>query len=201
MIIGAELEICPGYGWMGGPEFATRIVALRGGQERRNQTSARVRHRYVLPFNNIRDDDYLARLKNAFLACRGQLHSFLVKDRSDYLANNQIFGTGNGVSTQFQLRIFSSFGDVAYDRVITRPVAPIVTVDGSEAPASIDTDTGVVTLPVPPDSGAVLRWSGEFRVPVRFAQDALPMTIDNRFTAGAGSYAINGSVELIEVWE
>jgi len=43
-----------------------------------------------------------------------------------------------------------------------------------------------------------LTWSGEFRVPVRFASDILSVSIDSR--RGNGEYAINGSVELIEVF-
>lgn len=69
-------------------------------------------------------------------------------------------------------------------------------VDGTPTPATV-TD-GVVTFDTAPGPGSVLSWSGEFRVPVRFATDTLPMTIDNR---SGDRYVMNGSVELVEVWE
>lgn len=199
MIIDYELTICPSYGWQGGPEFDTRIVALRGGQERRNQTSARVRHHYTLPLLNITDADYLAELKSVFLAMRGRLRGFLVKDRSDYLVQNEVFATGDGETTTFQLRRVVAAGPATYERLITRPRGAVVTVDGVLAAPTVDPDTGAVVFAAAPDMGTVLRWSGEFRVPVRFDSDTLPMTIDNRFAQGG--YAMNGSVDLLEVWE
>lgn len=47
-----------------------------------------------------------------------------------------------------------------------------------------------------PASGAILTWSGEFRVPVRFDTDYLPFSIDD---IGNDGFATNGSVDLIEV--
>jgi hypothetical protein len=47
--------------------------------------------------------------------------------------------------------------------------------------------------------GATAYWTGEFRVAVRFASDLLPMTIDEKFN-GSDEFAMNGSVELVEVF-
>src|SRR5690606_4341959 len=81
-----ELDICPAYGWQGGPELNTRVTSLRNGHERRNARWSQVRHRFVLPLANIENQAYLIDLKATFLAMRGQLHSFLVKDWSDFEA-------------------------------------------------------------------------------------------------------------------
>lgn len=194
--IKAELELCPGYGWQVQPEFNTLIKQLRSGRERRRSLWQYVKHRYVLPFANITDDAYLKHLKSVFLVCRGAAESFLVKDYSDYRADRAVFGAGDGVETSFDLYIVSTFGSASYARRIFYPVDPVFYVDGTPTPATV-TD-GVVTFDAPPANGSVLSWSGEFRVPVRFATDTFPMTIDNR---SGDRYVMNGSVELVEVWE
>ena len=194
--INAELELCPGYGWQVQPEFNTLIKQLRSGRERRRSLWQYVKHRYVLPFQNITDDAYLAHLKSVFLVCRGSAESFLVKDYSDYIADQAVFGAGDGTETNFDLYIVSTFGSASYARRIFYPVNPVFYVDGSPVAATFN--DGVVTFDAAPGPGSVLSWSGEFRVPVRFATDTFPMTIDNR---SGDHYVMNGSVELVEVWE
>lgn len=194
--INAELDLCPGYGWQVQPEFSTLVKQLRSGRERRRSLWQYVKHRYALPFNNITDAAYLAHLKSVFLVCRGSAESFLVKDYSDYIADQAVFGAGDGAETAFDLYIVSTFGAASYARRIFYPVDPVFYVDGT--PASATVTDGVVTFADAPADGAVLSWSGEFRVPVRFATDTFPMTIDSR---SGDSYIMNGSVELVEVWE
>lgn len=197
MIIGAELDICPGYGWQGAPEFNTLIKGLRNGHERRRPLWDVVKHRYMLPLNNITEDDYILKVKGVFLAARGSAYSFLVKDQSDYQADEAFFGVGNGDSS-FPLFIQSTFGDATYDRRILFPVNPVFYVNGSVAEAEFDEVSQEVVFASPPANGSLLTWSGEFRVLVRFASDTLPISIDNRMS---GSYAMNGTIELVEVWE
>ena len=198
MIINAELEVCSGYGWQGAPEFNTLIKQLRSGHERRRPLWDVVKHRYMLPLNNITDAAYLTKVKSVFLAARGAAHSFLVRDESDYIADDAFFGVGTGAETSFPLYIQSVFGSEAYDRRIMYPVNPTFYVNGVAATATFNTSTKQVVFAAPPASGAILTWSGEFRVLVRFASDSLPMTIDNK---SANGYAMNGTIELMEVWE
>lgn len=198
MIIDAELDVCPGYGWQGAPEFNTLIKSLRNGHERRRPLWDVVKHRYMLPIPNIRETEYLTKIKSVFLAARGSAHSFLVRDASDYQATVAFFGVGTGSATRFPLFIQSVFGDAAYDRRIMYPVDPVFYVNGVETAASFDPDTKEVVFSSAPAGGANLTWSGEFRVLVRFASDTLPMSIDSRMSEG---YAMNGTIELVEVWE
>lgn len=199
MFIDAELDICPTFGWQGGPSFNTRIVTTQSWMERRNANNIECRHSYSLPLQNIIDDDYLTFLKQVFLACRGQLHSFKVKDYSDFKAVNEVFGEGDGATVAFQLSKTSTWGAASYVRTITKPVSGItVTVNGVVTAASVDLGTGIVTFSVAPTAGAILRWSGEFRIPVRFNNDALNTTIDNK--SQGGDFLLNGSVDLIEVF-
>ena len=194
--INAELDICPSFGWQGGPEFNTMVKQLRNGHERRRSLWQEAKHNYLLPFQNITNAEYLVQLKSAFLAARGSAESFLVKDNSDYIAESEVFGAGDGVETAFDLYIVRTFGSAYYARRILYPVDAVFYVDG--IPVAATFFDGRVVFAVPPDDGAVLSWSGEFRVAVRFASDAFPMTIDDR--SGA-DLMMNGSVELREVWE
>lgn len=59
--------------------------------------------------------------------------------------------------------------------------------------------TGLVTFSIAPGLGVIGTWSGEFRVPVRFNSDTLNTTIDSK--TGTGSFILNGSVDLIEVFD
>lgn len=198
MIIDAELDICPAFGWQGGPEFNTLIKQLRSGRERRRPLQEVVKHRYILPFLNITDAAYLQRLKNVFLTARGRAYTFRVKDFSDFKTEAAIFGAGDGTETEFDLYVPYTFGDSTYSRLILYPVNPVFYVDGVPAAASYNTDIKKVVFDSPPAAATALSWSGEFRVLVRFASDVFPMTIDNR---SGPQYRMNGSVELVEVWE
>lgn len=200
MFIDAELELIPGYGWQGGPEFTTTVKALRSGEERRNAEAAYPRHRYLMPMQNIAGDMYLQKLKDAFLVARGRTHSFKIKDHSDYTLTNEYIGVGDGTKTAFQITKTSTFGSQTYTRLITKPVAGLVVyVDGVATAATVDVATGVVTFAAAPADGAIIRVTGEFRVCVRFTSDSLMMSLDNRFRDGRA--AMNGTVELVEVYE
>lgn len=194
-----ELDLCPAYGWQGGPEFNTRIVTLRNGHERRNANWAQMRHHYTLPFQNITDDDYLADLKAVFLSVLGQTHSFLAKDHSDFEAVGEALGTSPAGSTPVQLKKTYTFGAATYSRDILKPKAGTVTVyqNGVAKAGTFSTTTGLFTPTTAWAAAATLTWDGEFFVPVRFASDLLQMSIDSK---RGTAYAMNGSIELIEVF-
>ena len=192
-----ELDLCPGYGWQGGPSFNTRIVTLRNGHERRNVTSAAVRHMYTLPFQNILEQAYLDELKAAFLAVRGRAHSFKVKDRSDYKAVNAPLGNAPAGSAAVQLKKTSTFGVASYTRIITKPKFANIYQGNVAKPGTVNVLTGMFTPTTAWTAGLPLTWSGEYFVPVRFDNDSLPMSIDNRTSGG---YVMNGSVQVIEVF-
>lgn len=189
----AYLEPCPGYGWEGGPTFRTQIVELQSGRERRNAEWSRARHKFTAPFNNISKAAY-RNIKQMHLVCRGMLHAFRFRDELDYQAVNEQFGTGNGTRRDFQLAKISTLDGLSYTReVFALVTVPVITVNGSPTSAfAVNTRTGKVIFDSAPANGAVLRWTGEFDIWVRFATDDLPFSIDN-------IDAVNGSVSLIEV--
>ena len=193
MYLNAYLGPCPGYGWVGGPEFKTRIDELPTGRERRNADWAQARHRYTAPFQNIRRVAY-REIKRMHMACRGQLHAFRFRDVLDYQATAEPFGTGDGIKRVFQLCKFSVVDTIAYAREIyALPAAPVIAVGGVATTAfTIDLNRGIVTFSVAPASGALLTWTGIFDIWVRFNQDYLPFSLDNIDVT-------NGSVDLMEV--
>jgi len=187
----AYLPGCPGYGWQGGPQFKTRIVQMANGRERRNADRAQAQHSYTAPFLNISRQAYRS-LKQMHLVCRGQLHAFRFRDELDYQAENELFGVGDGTRTVFQLGKISTIDGISYERYVYAIVEAAVTANGVEVAPTIDMLRGTVTFSVAPAAGVVLRWSGEFDVWVRFAQDNLPFSLDN-------PDATNGQVDLLEV--
>lgn len=192
-----SLDECAAYGWQGGPEFNTQIVQMANGRENRNALWANARHKYQVPFNNIDRTTY-SQIKQKHLIARGRLHNFQFTDRLDYQAVNEEFADGgDGVTTVFQLgKISSSDGVFYYREVYIIDDGATVTVNNVPSSPTIDQERGLVTFAVAPANGTILRWTGTFKVWVRFDQDYLPFSIDNG--GGDGAKYMNGSIDLIE---
>ena len=189
--INAYIEQCATFGWQGGPNFMTRIVTMRNGRERRNADRSKAIHSYTVPFLNINQEGYSS-IKQMHYVCMGMLRCFKFRDELDYTLDNEVFGTGNGVQTVFQLIKQSTLDGVTYQREITVP-EPGMTFTSNNVPATptVDYDRGFITYSVAPGNGVVLRATGTFAMWVRFNQDDLPFSIDN-------PDAINGSITVIE---
>lgn len=184
-------------GSSGGPERRTEIVTLVNGFEERNSPWAHARRRYDAGAG-MRSLDDLAALIAFFEARRGQLHGFRWKDWADYKtclpsqpisATDQVIGTGDGVTTAFQLSKTYASGGATYTRVLRKPVvgSVIVAVAGvvQTLPAgfTVAHTTGIITLNLPPALGAVVTAGCEFDVPVRFDTDRIIASIAS-FQAG-----------------
>lgn len=188
------LDACPAYTFSGGPTFSTRVNTLANGREYRNQNWVNPRHVYSAPFLNIPQETFEA-IKAAFYIAKGQANAFRFKDWTDYRARDVVFGIAPSGSTPVQLyKEYQTDGE-GYARKIVKPVVGSVTVtaNGVPVPGSVDPETGLFTPSGAWTTGATLRWSGEFDVPVRFNTDQLPFTLDN-------PNALNGDVALIEVF-
>lgn len=194
-----QIPPTPGFGFTGGPEFQTNVQNIASGREKRNGDWSICRHKYTAPFHNIPDVAYRS-IKAVFLIVRGKLHTFLNRDWGDFQATDEPFGLGNGTTTIFQLSKLSSMPDfptATYTRIVTKPDAGVtIKVNGVPTAASVSQVDGTVAFGSAPANGAVLTWTGEFFVQVRFDMDYLPYSLDD---ANAGGYVTNGSVDLIEV--
>jgi uncharacterized protein (TIGR02217 family) len=183
----------------GGPERRTEIVALGSGREERNTRWAHSRRRYDAGYG-VKTLDALSHVVAFFEERRGRLHGFRWRDRLDQSSaapgvavspTDQAIGTGDGVTTHFQLA--KTYGSIyaPYQRPVTKPVpgSVRVAVVGIEAAIGVaftcDTATGIVTfLPghIPP-GGAAVTAGFQFDVPVRFDTDYLEVDL-SAFAAG-----------------
>lgn len=201
------IRTCEAYGWEGGPGFNTRITSLRNKRERRNAQWDQPQHAYTLPFLNLSQPDYVP-IKQMHLNRRGAWGCFLYRDRLDDTATNEPLPVAVAGQTTFQLGKLSEIEGVEYWRDVDALyvpdddgdalVSPItVAIDGTPTVAfTVDSDSGELILDAPLAGGEVVTWSGQFSLWVRFENDRLPFSIDNR--SGA-DFVVNGSVNLIQM--
>lgn len=185
------------FGSVGGPERRTEIVTLANGFEERNTPWAHSRRRYDAGVG-LRSLNDVETLIAFFEARAGQLHGFRWKDWSDYKScapsatpglEDQLIGTGDGVTTVFQLQKTYVSGLQSYTRPVRKPVAGTVIAAVSEDPKiaglefTVNVETGEVTFTLPPDLGTRVTAGFEFDVPVRFDSDLIQTSVAS-FQAG-----------------
>lgn len=191
----ARLLDCVSYGTQGGPTWKTRKVQLRSGITRRNPIRSRPLYRFNVIYRNLLPEDHIEVI-NAFNACYGGVYGFRIKDWSDFVADDElipVLGTGSPVTTQL-IKTYT-FGNRSVTRPIRKPVTGTVTLtdDGSPLSASIDYTTGMATYTG--SVGGIIRWSGEFDVPVMFQDDELMFSGDDK---GANGLFLTSDVGLEE---
>lgn len=181
------------YGSTGGPERRTEIVELADGFEERNSPWANSRRSYNAA-SGIKSPDDAADVIAFFEARKAQLYGFRFKDRADYKSCapsattsmlDQTLGTGNGVTTAFQLVKLYSDNAGSWTRTIKKPIVGTlkVSVDGSlkalTTDYTVDLTTGIITFLVAPANTKLVKAGFEFEVPVRFDTDKLNMNLSN----------------------
>lgn len=183
-------------GSSGGPRRRTDIVTLRSGFEERNAIWADSRREYDagLGIRNIND---LHTVLEFFEARLGRLYGFRWKDWADYKScppnqntseSDQLIGTGDGTTVDFQITKTYSSGPTAYVRDIKKIVNGTVSVEinGSlvnPADYTVDNNTGIITFNTAPTNTHDIRAGYEFDVPVRFTNDHIDISVD-LFSAG-----------------
>ncbi|AOZ69269.1 glycoside hydrolase family 24 [Rhodobacter xanthinilyticus] len=185
------------FGSVGGPERRTDIVTLASGFEERNTPWAHSRRHYDAGVG-LRSLDDVERLIAFFEARGGQLHGFRWKDWADYKScpsskspdyEDQVIGTGDGVTTQFQLAKTYVSGAQSYTRPIVKPVSGTVLVglqgdhQAESVHFSVNFETGVISFVDAPPMGARVTAGFEFDVPVRFDTDRIQVSVQS-FQAG-----------------
>jgi uncharacterized protein (TIGR02217 family) len=171
------------YASQSGPGFATIIQTTASGHEVRVARQAQAVHRLSL-VKALQTPAEAKELKSFALERRGALHSFKVIDFADYTSNSdgetapaaldQVLGTGDGTTTQFQLvKRYGASGPSEYTRTITLPVSGsvLVAVAGTPTTSFTVNSAGVVTLASAPTLGQIVTAGYQFSVPVRFSLD------------------------------
>lgn len=168
------------FGSSGGPEYSTAVVELASGYEQRNVNWAEARARYNVA-HGVKTQAQLDALIAFFLARKGRAHGFRFKDWTDFAVQGQLIGTGDGVTTEFQL-LKSYVNSVVESRTITKVVAGTakIYVNGTlqMSGVTVDNTTGIVTFAAAPVSGTSITADFEFDVPVRFDTDRLSASIE-----------------------
>lgn len=184
------------FGASGGPRFNTSIAITRGGREVRNRNWDKARLRWNVAHGIKNQAEYDA-LVAFFYVVGGRDKAFKYHDHTDDKQDmvNQTTPTfiaqGDGLTTVFQLIKRYSVQEHFYDRFITRPVRGSVrlflsrdTDDFIEnfTDWNIDHDTGLITFgdeTVPLDPNDEIWGLFNFRVPVRFDNDAPEISLDD----------------------
>jgi len=184
-------------GSTGGPQFLTNIITVGSGFEQRNVNWKDARAVYTVN-HGVKTQQQIIKLISFFRMVRGKAIAFRYKDWLDYTAVGENIGTGDGVTTSFQLTKTYNFGvnGIDYIRKISKPVngTVIIYVNGiQDNTVTIDYTTGLVTFNTPPASGAIITADFEFDVPCRFDTDQMSISID---TATISSW---DQIQLVEV--
>jgi uncharacterized protein (TIGR02217 family) len=183
-------------GASGGPERRTDVVTTASGREERNSRWAHSRRRFNVGFG-VKTLADIHEVVAFFEERRGKLHAFRFRDHADFKscaplatpsATDQLLGTGDGTSSEYQLVKRYGEGTREYIRDITAPVAGsvAVAVNGSITQhVTINAETGIVTF-LPghiPAIGETVTAGFLFDVPVRFDTDQITINLSH-FEAG-----------------
>lgn len=178
------------YGSSSGPGWEVTVVRMDSGREKRNLPWSQDLGEWDVSYG-IKTDAQMLAVRRHFQARRGRHQGFPMKDWGDYTVTNELFGTGDGADTTFQLVKLYTSGSDTYTKTIWLPristvivtKAGVTQIEGTDY--TIDYLTGIVTFTVAPASSAALRWTGEFDKPARYDLKTLAMTFETFNTQSA----------------
>jgi uncharacterized protein (TIGR02217 family) len=179
--------VLPGLGWSvtKTPRFTGRIQSAVSGRELRVLDQVNPIWTWTLTYSLLRDKwdmravtgpgvgyDELRTLAGFFLKQQGSFRPFLFDDPTDNTVSNQVLGTGDGSTRDFQLvRTMGGF-----DEPITAPnTVNVIRCNGIRQAATgytVDVATGLVTFVAPPPVEQVITADFTYRFRVRFAEDS-----------------------------
>jgi uncharacterized protein (TIGR02217 family) len=183
----------PGYPVLSSPRWSTSITVVDSGAERVNQRWEHPLHRYSLP-EAVRSHEIFEAIHDHWMVMRGPVHTFPFRDPLDFASIaltqpntapaitglDQLCGTGDGFSLEFQLQKTYNRGGQTYTRIINRPIVSTVvaTVAGVDPLTldppmtySVDRLTGIITTSYAPSPGQIVRAGFLFDIEVRFEAD------------------------------
>ena len=166
----------PGLAWSSRrtPLWRTTVQTTPSGREWRTSPMSSPRYRYTLTYEFLRSTaayPHLQTLLGFFNSRRGGYDSFLFSDPDDRTVTAQAFGTGDGVSTQWQLvRTLGGFVEPVY----ALDGAANIYRDGALVASGVTVSAdGAVTFASAPAAGVVLTWTGAYYWRCRFEDDEL----------------------------
>lgn len=164
------------------PQWKTKVDEARNGRETRIQFWSYPRYKIQKVFNFLTDKNVngvtlekgdIEKLMGFFNSVGGKAEDFLLHDDVENTCSEQVFGIGDGTSTDFQL--VRSLPDwVEPVQGIVEP--PQIFIDGIETTAFTCNANGVVIFEEAPAAGSVLSWSGTYYFRVRFDDDEIELS-------------------------
>lgn len=143
--------------------------------------------------NESKASSIAAQFLGAFMATQGGANLFLFADPQSNSVTNAQFGTGDGVTTSFQLSR-NIAGSV--DIIQNLNGSPSIYVNGVHNISCSISSTGVVSFPTSPPaapaSGAVLTWSGYFYYACRFTDDTIDAIREFTINSGVDHWSFSG---------
>ena len=214
-----QLDTSISYGAIGGPSWATTIQTTASGHEQRVSRASRARRRYSFAKTLMAATEWAA-LIAFWQGRRGHLHGWRLKDWADFTtasdgvsapaATDVVLGTGDGVTTQFQLlKTYQDPDNVNdYTESLSLPVAGTILVAVASAPTVAYTITnpgGLITFTAAPGVGQVVTAGCEFDRGVRFdmANEALSQRIVPGYLGNVDqieAVELLDETELPEMW-
>lgn len=155
------------------PTWSTGVLRASSGRTRRTAQWSYPIWKWDLKIEVARHrptNDELFGLWEMFNTVQGQAASFLFLDQSDFTEIAAPIGTGDGVTTVFQMQrsmrawnepVFAPFGITVYD-------------NGVATAAYTLGNLGLITFNSAPTAGHTLTWDGYFFFIAAFSQDDLP---------------------------
>jgi len=168
----------PGQGWSvkKTPVFSTRVSPHVSGREVRASLYAHALYQFELTFDGLDSSgaylglqsQSLQTLMGFWLACGGQLGTFLYVDPTDNSASAQTIATGDGATTGFTFgrSIGGYFEPVSYVTAVSS-----VSVNGSATSAYTLTAPNTITFSLAPASGANIAATFTYAFQCRFLDD------------------------------
>lgn len=158
-------------------EWNTTVIKSKSGRIFRKQNYTYPIWKFAAKYSTLSQKptrQEQMRLLLFFNSRAGGFGDFLYFDPSDHLADNTNFGTGNGVTTVYQLRRKMVFGTLNWNEpIFAVNGSPSITVGGDPETGFILLENGRVQFDVAPAAGELLRWSGTFLFKCHFTQDEL----------------------------
>jgi uncharacterized protein (TIGR02217 family) len=158
------------------PKWSTKVKRASSGRERRTALWPYPLWQFELSYEVVRarpTNGELAALWSFFNTVQGQNQPWLFLDPTDFQQTSpQIFGTGDGVTTTFQIgRTFTQ----ASAEPVYAPFGITLFINGAAITAYTSAANGQVTFASAPSVGAQLAWTGGYYFGCRFLQDDLTL--------------------------
>ena len=194
MFIEERLLDCVSYGTVYGERFSTDVQTMRNKQESRNANWSQSQFSAQIIFAALEEKDR-AKVMKVFRTCRGRAIGFRLKNWVDYKIADEPIGIGTGASQDLQLKITYKIGTYKTEKNIHKPIYSKLEILADGLPvAFVLSSSGVVTFTA--DAGAVITWSGEYDIPVRFDVDDIMWSVDNK---SAGGFVMGTDIPIVEI--